>query len=132
MTCFQASQAFRVATHNGIFPGQSGGASPAQWAASLTESRTGGDCLLPAGRAVTLRARQAGVLRIVQGRVWITFDHADRDGRVQAGDHFLGAGEALRLSAGDTVVMESWTGGGGSITCFKPEPASAVRAMPVA
>lgn len=65
---------------------------------------------LPAGQAITVQAHESGTLRVGQGRLWLTFSHADQDHRVPAGDHFLGLGECLRLSAGQTVVMESWSG----------------------
>ena len=71
-------------------------------------------CLLPAGRALTVRARRAGVLCIVQGRVWLTFSHAERSLKVRAGDHFLGAGQSLALARGDAVVLEPWCPGQGS------------------
>lgn len=63
---------------------------------------------LPAGHAMTVQARDSGVLRVGHGRLWVTFSHADLDRRVPAGDHFLTVGESLRISAGQTVVMESW------------------------
>ena len=75
------------------------------------QGRPGGS-RLEAGQALTLQARQAGCLRAVQGRVWITFRHAAQDGRVRAGDHFLAPGERLALAAGETVVMESLGAGG--------------------
>ena len=60
------------------------------------------------GRALTLRPSHAGVLRVVHGRVWITFDNAQRDDGVRGGDHFLGAGDVLHLLPGQVLVMESW------------------------
>ena len=60
---------------------------------------------LGAGRALTLRASQAGVLRIAHGRVWATFDSASQDIQVRAGDHFLGRGESLALRAGESLVI---------------------------
>lgn len=61
------------------------------------------------GRALTLRPSQPGVLRIAHGRVWITFDNAQRDDGVRGGDHFLGAGDVLHLLPGQVLVMESWS-----------------------
>ena len=59
---------------------------------------------LAAGRAVTLAPREAGVLRIVHGRVWLTVD-----GRGQPrSDVFLSAGEQLTLRRGERLVMESF------------------------
>ena len=60
------------------------------------------------GRALTLRPTRPGVLRIAHGRVWITFDQAQRDDGVRGGDHFLGAGDSLQLLPGQALVMESW------------------------
>ena len=113
-------QAFFFAQQNAGFSSQ----------VSSLNSRPASDCTLQAGQALTLQARQAGVLHIMQGRVWITFSHADRDHRVPAGDHFLGAGESLRLSAGQAVVMEPWGEGGETLAYFSWEPATATRAMP--
>ncbi len=62
---------------------------------------------LGAGRALTVHASQAGVLRIAHGRVWLTFSNAGHDLRVRAGDHFLSRGESLSLAGGEAVVMES-------------------------
>ena len=58
-------------------------------------------------RAVTLRPREDSVLRIAHGCVWVTFDgpHAGRRG--DAGDQFLGAGDQLRVLAGQRMVLES-------------------------
>ena len=63
-------------------------------------------CTLAAGRAVTLLARHASVLRITHGRVWLTFNPAVQAPSARAGDHFLSQGESLSLVAGEIVVME--------------------------
>ena len=86
---------------------------------------------LGADRALTLHARQAGVLRIAHGRVWVTFNNAGRDLRVRAGDHFLSRGESLSLSAGETVVMESFGMGHASSAYFNWEPVAAAHPVPV-
>jgi hypothetical protein len=67
-----------------------------------------GYCKLEAGRALTLHARQAGVLRITRGRVWLTFDITEKNAGARTGDHFLSRGESLQLAAGEAVVMESY------------------------
>lgn len=112
MTCLEASQVAshvsRFAPQRRFFTSLAGWPSLAQSALKRLSGRLDGDGLLPPGRALTLQVRQAGVLRIMQGRVWITFSHADQDLRIQAGDHFCSAGDSLRLSAGNAVVMESW------------------------
>jgi hypothetical protein len=56
---------------------------------------------LRAGRAMTLRPNANAVLRITQGAAWVTL-------RSQPGDHFLRAGDSLRVSRSDRLVMEAW------------------------
>jgi len=99
MTSFSASHALVGAVQSARFSSQARACGGIRPAISYT---------LPAGQAMTVQARESGVLRVGQGRLWVTFSHAGRDLRVPAGDHFLGWGESLRLSAGQTVVMESW------------------------
>lgn len=112
MTCLEASDVSRFAPPTRFSPGLSGWFARKLSLLDKPKSRLDAARRLPAGHALTLRARQAGVLRIVQGRVWITFSHADQDLRVRAGDHFFSAGQSLPLSAGDAVVMEPWGAGG--------------------
>ncbi|RYY53550.1 MAG: DUF2917 domain-containing protein [Comamonadaceae bacterium] len=68
---------------------------------------------LAAGQATSLRASQASVLRIRQGRVWVT-----RDATAQRAseDIVLAPGEALSVAAGDRIVMEPWDGYGATYT----------------
>lgn len=80
---------------------------------------------LGTGRALTLRASQAGVLRIAHGRVWATFDHASQDIHVRAGDYFLGRGDSLSLRAGESLVMESFSAGHAASAYFSWEPTAA-------
>jgi hypothetical protein len=56
---------------------------------------------LPAGQALTLQPAIAAVLRITQGGAWVTLPSLP-------GDHFLRAGDALRVPVGDKLVMEAW------------------------
>lgn len=86
---------------------------------------------LDTGRALTLHARQAGALRIADGRVWLTFNNAGQDLSVRAGDHFLSRGESLSLLAGEAVVMESWGLGHAPSVWFSWEPAVASSAVAV-
>lgn len=63
---------------------------------------------LGTGRALTLQARESGILRVEQGQVWVTFD-APHHGLVNdLGDHFLRSGQQMTLQAGKRLVMESW------------------------
>lgn len=83
-----------------------------------------GQCWLEAGQALSLQARQGGRLQVLQGRLWVTFSNAARDGQVRSGDHVLLPGQSLALSAGDAVVIESWaTGGQGAPASVRWEPA---------
>ena len=84
---------------------------------------------LGAGRALTLHATQAGVLRIAHGRVWATFDSASQDIQVRAGDHFLSRGESLTLKAGESIVMESFSAGHAASAYFSWEPTAACAAV---
>jgi hypothetical protein len=62
---------------------------------------------LEPARAVTLRPREDGVLRISHGRVWLTFDGPHGGPPNDQGDEVLGAGEQVRVRAGRRVVLES-------------------------
>lgn len=90
-----------------------------------TAALSSGDWKLGAGHALALHARQAGVLSIRHGRVWLTFNNAGQDLRVRAGDHFLSRGESLSLSAGESVVLESFGIGQTPSACFSWDPAQA-------
>ena len=62
---------------------------------------------LQPGRALTLRLKTAGELRLAHGSAWVTFAGAANDATAVAGDHFLNAGQALRFQSGQTVVLEA-------------------------
>ncbi len=64
--------------------------------------------VLPAGRAVTVRPRTAGVLRVVSGRAWATLDVSRHTPLTESGDHFVALGHDLQLRAGQRVVVEAW------------------------
>lgn len=68
---------------------------------------------LNAGQALSLRASSDSVLRIRQGRVWLT-----RDATAQWGseDIVLAPGESLTVSAGQRIVMEPWDCHGATYT----------------
>ena len=73
-----------------------------------------GSWLLPAGHAVTLHVPGASALAITQGRVWATFDGPHQGPANDLGDVVLSAGERLSLRAGQRVVIEPWSAGGGA------------------
>ncbi len=56
---------------------------------------------LRAGRALSLKPAHASLLRIVQGGAWVTLPS-------RPGDHFLRAGDELRVPPHDAVVLEAW------------------------
>ena len=102
MTCISASSAWAGTVQTACF------SSLSSQTRLCSGSRPAISTTVPAGHAITVRARDSGVLRICQGRLWVTFSHADRDSQVPAGDLFLECGESLRLQARQTVVMEPW------------------------
>ncbi len=71
-----------------------------------------GSFALHAGRAMTLQPLRGAMLRITQGRAWITLSS-------QPGDYFLRTGDSLRVRANDRMVMEAW-----------PVPAKSTAASP--
>ena len=64
--------------------------------------------VLAKGKAVTLRPRTAGVLRVVSGRAWATVDVFRHTPLLETGDHFVALGHDLQLRAGQRVVVEAW------------------------
>jgi hypothetical protein len=68
---------------------------------------------LRAGQALSLKAGSASVLRIRQGRVWVTRDATDQWG---SEDLVLAPGESLVVHAGQRVVMEPWDSHGATYT----------------
>lgn len=56
---------------------------------------------LAPGRALSLKPRESGVLRIARGRVWLS-------GAAPAQDLVLQAGDALAVAVGQHVVLEPW------------------------
>lgn len=71
---------------------------------------------LAIGSAASLRPAVAGVLRVVQGRVWLTRDLLPGSTATDLGDHMVCCGEDFALSAGQRVVLESWPEAGASAT----------------
>ena len=99
MTSFSASHALAGAVRTARFSSQ---------ARACESSRPAIGYTLPAGQAITVQARESGVLSVSQGRLWVTFSLGGREPRVPAGDCFMALGDSMRLSAGQTVVIESW------------------------
>lgn len=84
---------------------------------------------LGAGQAVTLRANEPGVLRIAQGRVWVTFDGvAPQQAGIASGDYFVSRGEELPLLSGQSILVEPFSVGDGASVYFSWEPLAPPRA----
>ena len=68
---------------------------------------------IAAGQAMTLKARSESVLRVRQGRLWVTRDATASWG---SEDLVLAPGESLTVVAGERIVMEPWDGYGATYT----------------
>lgn len=82
------------------------------------------------GRAISLQPREPGVLRIAQGQVWATVNGPHEGRGNESGDHFLRAGQALGVSAGQRLVFEPWDAAHETPVYFEwtPGPSAAVTA----
>ena len=93
-------------------------------------------CVLPGtwklagGRAITLRPREAGILRVAYGQLWVTFDGPHSGPPNDLGDHFIGVGERLRLRAGQSLVVEARDAKAPTYFSWDPLPAGALIATP--
>ena len=83
---------------------------------------------LGAGRAITLQPREAGTVRVAHGRVWATYDGPHRGALNDLGDHIVGAGDLLRLAAGQRLVIESWQDESPAYFSWEPLPVPPARA----
>ena len=72
------------------------------------------------GEATSLQASVASILRIRQGRVWVTRDATDQWG---SEDLVLAPGETLRVEAGERIVFEPWDRNGATYS-FDAAPAA--------
>lgn len=63
---------------------------------------------LAARSALTLRPREAGILRVSHGQLWVTFDGPHAGPLNDRGDHVVAVGEQLRLRSGQRLVIEAW------------------------
>ncbi len=82
-------------------------------AAAIPPAVRRGAWQLPAGQAIALKATQASVLQVRQGRVWVTLDATARWG---SEDIVLAPGESMTVAAGQRIVMEPWDGFGATYT----------------
>ncbi len=83
---------------------------------------------LDSGRAMCFRPREAGSLRVMQGRLWVTFAAPLRGQARRNGDHFIAAGACLELRAGECAVLEPYNVAGAKAGAqFDWEPAAVPR-----
>ena len=87
---------------------------------------------LPPGRAMTLSHPEPGLLEVVDGAVWATFDGPHAGPPNDLGDHFVPAGDRLWVPAGQRLVVESWRADAPALLNWQPraQPVPA-RAAPV-
>lgn len=86
---------------------------------------------LGAGRAVTLKPREDGVLRIAHGGLWVTLEGPHGGLANESGDHFLSAGQELTVQAGQRAVIEPWGNHTEAPAYFAWDPMPAVMLSPV-
>lgn len=87
--------------------------SPPARPAAIPAAARRGAWQLDAGQATSLKAVQTSVLRLRQGRVWVT---RDATARRASEDLVLAPGESLTVAAGERIVMEPWDGYGATYT----------------
>ncbi len=80
---------------------------------SVPPSVRSGAWQLNPGQAISLRATGASVMKVRQGRVWVT---RDATGEWGSEDLVLAPGESLTVAAGRRIVMEPWDGHGATYT----------------
>ncbi|MEJ8837863.1 DUF2917 domain-containing protein [Ramlibacter sp. AN1133] len=85
---------------------------------------------LARGRALTLRPRTDGILRVAHGRLWATKDGPHGGTPFDAGDHMLEAGRSMYVRAGERVVIEAWMPAGDSHFAWDPVFETATVAAP--
>ena len=61
---------------------------------------------LAPGRALSLQPRNAGLLRVAQGQLWVTLDVQQQGAGNELGDYFLHAGDQLVVNPGQHLVLE--------------------------
>ena len=102
----------------------------AQQSATATPSALSGTWRLVAGRAITLQPRDEGMFKVAHGQMWVTCDGPHQGARNESGDHFVAAGETVRLRAGQRMVVESWNWQNPSYFTWDPLPVRARTAAP--
>lgn len=86
---------------------------------------------LAANRAITMRPREDGVLRIAHGRVWVTLEGPHAGFGNESGDHVLAVGQEITLRAGQHAVLEAWGEANAAPAYFAWDPVPARVPHPV-
>ena len=73
---------------------------------SQSQNAISGFWKLASGQALSLQPRQAGLLRVAQGQMWVTLGLAPHGAGNELGDYFLRVGEQLAISPGQKLVLE--------------------------
>ncbi|WP_167784708.1 DUF2917 domain-containing protein [Ramlibacter rhizophilus] len=84
--------------------------NPASFLSAHQSSACPGAWKLPARQAMSLRPRAHGVLRVRQGKVWLTLGGPAGAAPDERADHVLEAGEQIMVRAWRHVVLEAWRG----------------------
>ena len=95
---------------------------------SPVADRLAGAWKLVPEHAVTLNPGQAGVLRVTQGRAWVTLDGPHQGPANDWGDIVLQCGQQITLLPGQHVVLEPYGDAVNQSAYFSWEPASDVPA----
>lgn len=105
---------------------------PMEFQASQGQGPVPGFWKLAAGQALSLQPRQAGLLRVAQGQMWVTLGVAPHGAGNELGDCFLRAGEQLAVSPGQHVVLEPFERAQQQAVLFDWTPGLAVVQAPAA
>jgi hypothetical protein len=96
---------------------------------AMNASQISAPWVLSKGCAVTFSPLRAGVLRVAEGRAWVTFEMPQAARLGDAGDHFVGFGQTLAVRAGQRVVIEAWPAAGASSIRLVWEPLERSQAI---
>jgi hypothetical protein len=99
---------------------------------SAADAAVPGCWKLVKGQAMTLRPRQARVLQVNAGQVWVTLDGPHTGPANDWGDLFLSAGEYLNVRRGQRVVIESRGDAANTPARFGWQPVAAPAAVSAA